>query len=108
MLKTLALAAAAGCASATKHHDGHDGRYMGRLNPLLGTHGYEDCTQPGPISDDVSIAQMTMVCHQVKGSVTALKVGCIGDSITAGAHSSGPTKTYRESQLSPTFNKLGL
>jgi hypothetical protein len=36
---------------------------------------------------------MNMVCHQ-RTAGAALKIGCIGDSITAGAHSSGPTKTY--------------
>ena len=37
-----------------------------------------------------------MVCHQVQPprGAAALRLGCIGDSITAGAHSSGPTKTY--------------
>lgn len=48
-----------------------------------------------------------MVCHQVPPprGTAALRVGCIGDSITAGAHSSGPTKTYPaqlQAMLDPT------
>ena len=45
-----------------------------------------------------------MKCFQ-RGEAAALKIGCIGDSITAGAHSSGPTMTYPaqlQKMLDPT------
>jgi len=66
---------------------------MGKLNPELGTHGYPDCVQDGPVSDDIEANQMTMRCMQ-RGTAGTIKIGCVGDSITAGAHSSGPTMTY--------------
>ena len=67
----------------------------GTLNPALGTHGYPDCVAgpQGVSPTDLHANQMNMVCHQ-RTAGAALKIGCIGDSITAGAHSSGPTKTY--------------
>lgn len=73
---------------------GHaSGDKMGFLNAALGTHGWPDCVQDGPVSDDIAVNQMTMRCSQ-RGSAAALKIACVGDSITAGAHSSGPTHTY--------------
>jgi hypothetical protein len=75
---------------------GHDHHSMGDLNPALGTHGYPDCfAGPAGVSSDIEANQMNMICKQRVGSTAgALKVGCVGDSITAGAHSSGPTETY--------------
>jgi len=85
-------------------HSSHDLFSMGAINAALGTHGYPDCFQPGPISSDIEANQFSMQCVQ-RGPEAAIKIGCIGDSITAGAHSSGPTKTYPaqlQSMLDPT------
>ena len=59
--------------SAGSGHSQHDIETMGPLNPLLGTHGWPDCVQDGPISDDIEVNQMTMRCVQ-RGSAAALKV----------------------------------
>ena len=74
-------------ATAAAGHGQHE--MMGPLNPVLGTHGFPDCV-PGPrgVSGDLEANQMNMQCAQRKGAATALKVACIGDSITAGAHAS--------------------
>ena len=87
------LTSVAAAAFASKSGHTHD---MGFVNPILGTHGFPDCV-PGPqgvSSDDLDANQMNMVCNQRVTAPTALKIACVGDSITAGAHSSGPTKTY--------------
>ena len=93
LLRVATAAAVAVAASAAPAHHRHEG--YGPLNKVLGVHGYPDCV-PGPegVSDDVERNQMTMRCAQKKGAATALAVACVGDSITAGAHSSGPTMTY--------------
>jgi hypothetical protein len=72
---------------------------MGPLNPALGTHGFPDCVQPGAIPADIDEAQMTMVCAQRSPAVAAgapqpLKIACVGDSITAGAHASNASMGY--------------
>ena len=86
----LFLTLIAGAAAAHGQHE-----HMGPLNPTLGTHGWPDCT-PGPlgVSSDLEANQHNMVCHQRKGPATALKVACIGDSITAGAHASNAAHAY--------------
>ena len=110
LMKNLVFASATAClmnlSEARLHggHSAHDLHAMGAINPALGTHGYPDCYQPGPISTDIEANQFSMKCVQ-KGPSAALKIGCIGDSITAGAHSSGPTMTYPaqlQSMLDPT------
>ena len=97
-MRTYALAALAALAlpalaAAGSGHEAHDLAAMGALNAALGTHGFPDCVATGPVSGDLEKDQLSMKCFQ-RGSATALKIGCVGDSITAGAHSSGPTKTY--------------
>lgn len=80
----------AGAAAAHGQHEN-----MGPLNPVLGTHGFPDCTpSPQGVTADLEANQMSMVCHQRKGPATALKVACIGDSITAGAHASNSAHSY--------------
>ena len=91
-----AIVASLGCAAALAHggsgHGAHD--HMGPVNPALGTHGYPDCHQPHAFDvNDVAANQLSMRCAQV-GAPSTIKIGCVGDSITAGAHSSGPTMTY--------------
>ena len=75
------VAGLATIASVVSHsHEGY-----GPLNPVLGTHGYPDCV-PGPlgVSDDLEANQMNMVCAQKKAPAAAIRIGCVGDSITAG------------------------
>lgn len=83
--------------SAAAFHYEHE--HMGPLNPALGTHGFPDCVQPGAIPADIDEAQMTMVCAQRAPAVAAgapqpLKIACVGDSITAGAHASNASMGY--------------
>ncbi len=81
MKAVLIAAVAVGHAAAGGHT-----HFMGPLNPALGTHGFPDCVQPGPFGDDVEANQMSMRCFQ-RGGASTIKIGCVGDSITAGAHS---------------------
>lgn len=63
-------------------------------NPSLGVPGFPDCRRVHPELDlHVEEAALDLVCTQRAG-VGAIKIGCVGDSITAGAHSSGGTYTY--------------
>jgi lysophospholipase L1-like esterase len=67
------------------------------LNPLLGEGGYPDCRQTVPVSqltDNIEENAKTLVCDQQKDGDDQILVGCIGDSITAGVHSSGGNHTY--------------
>ena len=93
-LTVAAAAAAVSAAHGSGGHSKHDLAAMGPINPALGTHGWPDCTQPGPIGDDVEANQFSMVCHQRGKGTAALKIACVGDSITAGAHASGPAMAY--------------
>ena len=89
-------------------HSGHsakDMEAMGAINPALGTHGYPDCVATGALSSDIEANQFAMRCFQRGAGSAALKIACVGDSITAGAHSSGPNETYPaqlQSMLDPT------
>ena len=87
--KAVSYFAALSCAYSAHSHDGY-----GELNPILGTHGFPDCV-PGPkgVSLDLEANQMNMVCSQ-KGAAGTIKIGCVGDSITAGACSSGGNHPY--------------
>ena len=87
-MKSVIIASALLASAAARNHEN-----MGPLNPALGVHGFPDCVQPGPISSDVEEAQQSMVCSQ-QGSAAALKIACVGDSITAGAHASNASMAY--------------
>lgn len=78
-------------AAATAKHLAHDN--MGPVNPLLGVHGYPDCVNNHPISDDIEANLQNLECAQ-RGAPTALKIACVGDSITAGAHASNSSMAY--------------
>lgn len=68
---------------------GHDDIYSLPINTALGVPGFPDCVRAHPeLSLGVDAAAMDLVCRQ-RGSPGAIKVGCVGDSITAGVHSSG-------------------
>lgn len=68
------------------------------VNPLLGVPGFPDCVQPmaNPIGiDDIDAAAHSLQCHQRRPERNGqLAIGCVGDSITAGVHSSGGNHTY--------------
>jgi hypothetical protein len=89
-MKAIFLLAATTAAASKHSHVGY-----GPLNPVLGTHGFPDCV-PGPkgVTSDVEANQFHMVCSQRPAPATALKIACVGDSITAGAHSSGGMHPY--------------
>jgi len=73
----------------------HDGLPM---NWDLGEPGYPDCVNLLPkeeISADLVQNEKTIRCAQKpKDFADQISVGCIGDSITAGVHSSGGNHTY--------------
>lgn len=104
-----ALLVASAVAGASAHGSGgHRGAHdnYGPVNPALGAHGYPDCHQPGPFDiNDVEANQFSMVCEQRGKGTAALKIACVGDSITAGAHASGPAMAYPQqlqSMLDPS------
>jgi lysophospholipase L1-like esterase len=59
------------------------------INRALGVPGFPDCRRPAGLGDPVSVstAAMELQCFQ-RGSASMIKIGCVGDSITAGVHSS--------------------
>jgi lysophospholipase L1-like esterase len=88
-----AFVASAAVLGVMASHGQHE--MMGPLNPSLGTHGFPDCVSgPQGVSTDLEWNQMNMLCAQREGPATALKVACIGDSITAGAHASSGAMAY--------------
>jgi lysophospholipase L1-like esterase len=61
-------------------------------NLELGFDGFPDCVQTANPGDDVAT---TLKCTQrPKVSPDQISIACVGDSITAGAHSSGQNATY--------------
>jgi lysophospholipase L1-like esterase len=96
MLRSLALALLSG------HAYGMDLP----INPALGVPGYPDCVQTGPITGDVEANARTLRCGRPPrpGGNSRITIGCVGDSITAGAHSSGPNATY-PAQLQQMLDK---
>jgi len=65
------------------------------INPALGVPGYPDCvrTRAG-VELTVEEAADDLMCAQKQAPATAIKIGCVGDSITAGVHSSGGIHPY--------------
>lgn len=70
------------------------------INPELGVPGFPNCHLPEGLDAaklTVDEAAHALICDQKQGvTATAKKVGCIGDSITAGVHSSGGIHPYPE------------
>jgi len=65
------------------------------VNSLLGVPGFPDCVRAHPdVELDVKDAADDLVCHQKSASKEAIRIGCIGDSITAGVCSSGGDHPY--------------
>jgi len=63
------------------------------VNPALGVPGFPDCRNPrveaGEVMTSLLEADAALVCGQRAAPNDAIRVGTIGDSITAGVHSSG-------------------
>lgn len=89
-MRAVLLLGAAGAAL------GHGGDLP--LNPDLGVPGYPDCEQTLPrhlLGSDAAANEKTLRCAQrPKDHADQIAIGCIGDSITAGAHSSSSAHTY--------------
>jgi len=67
------------------------------LNPVLGEGGYPDCEQtvaPDQLTDDIETNMKTLVCRPPPRKDGVINIGCVGDSITAGAHSSSSAHAY--------------
>jgi len=64
-------------------------------NPELGVAGFPDCVRAHPLLDlSMEAAGMDLLCSQVGRNTSAIKIATIGDSITAGACSSGGDAPY--------------
>lgn len=73
----------------------HDGVAVN--NKALNVPGFPDCVSATPdATSGLSVEEAAdhLVCHQNKVFADSIKIGCVGDSITAGAHSSGAAHTY--------------
>lgn len=68
------------------------------INPELGVGGYPHCVQTvakDKLSTDPEVNEFTLNCSQVpRDTDDQITIGCVGDSITAGVHSSGRGHTY--------------
>lgn len=65
------------------------------VNPALGVPGFPDCTRAHPERElSVEEAALDLDCRQRLAPASAVKIACVGDSITAGVHSSGGNHTY--------------
>ena len=60
------------------------------INPILGVPGFPNCKRIHPnVRMTVKEAAEDLYCEQKESKGNSIKIGCIGDSITAGVHSSG-------------------
>lgn len=85
LLKLLALPVLAGA-------HGHGDM---QVNPLLGVPGFPDCERAHPeLQLSVEEAAQDLICGPRDAPATALKIACVGDSITAGVRSSGGIHPY--------------
>jgi len=65
------------------------------VNPEFGVLGFPDCSRAHPeLELEVEEAAEDLVCAQTHAPPSAIKIACVGDSITAGAHSSSAAHTY--------------
>lgn len=66
------------------------------VNTNLGVPGFPDCNRVHPKSHlPVKEAANDLYCEQKgKGNAGAVRIACVGDSITAGVHSTGGIHTY--------------
>ena len=66
------------------------------LNPALGVPGYPDCRRAQGDRTGASVAEaaLELVCEQRVAHADSIRIACVGDSITAGVHSSGGVHPY--------------
>jgi len=65
------------------------------INGALGVPGFPHCLRAHPeVNMTVDDAAMDLVCAPPPATSNALKIACVGDSITAGVHSSGGIHPY--------------
>lgn len=68
------------------------------INPQLGVSGFPDCWRLHPERTDLSMeaASFDLDCAapRDRGDSDAIRIACVGDSITAGVHSTGGNHTY--------------
>jgi len=87
----VALLFAVTCPLVTAHGNPKDWP----INPKLGVSGFPDCLRLHPeLNLPMEEASFDLECAQKRASPGAIKIGCVGDSITAGVHSSGGNHTY--------------
>ena len=74
----------------------HDPQEAWPLNPALGVPGFPDCVRRTPAAAlSIDGAAHDLVCAQRGGgSADAVRIACVGDSITAGVCSTGGNATY--------------
>jgi hypothetical protein len=64
-------------------------------NPALGVPGFPNCIHPNsPVGKTVEQNAMEIQCAQKDAPSDVIKIGTVGDSITAGVHSTGGNHTY--------------
>ena len=67
------------------------------INPELGVPGFPSCVRMHPeLNLSVEEAAADLVCGARPAPPTAVRIACVGDSITAGVHSSGGMHPYPE------------
>lgn len=65
------------------------------LNPALGVPGFPDCVRQGvPATSDFIGSAKALYCNERPGPPDAIKIACVGDSITAGAWARNRENTY--------------
>ena len=65
------------------------------INPALGVPGFPNCVRSHPsLNLTVEAAAEDLICQQRKAPKKAIRIACVGDSITAGVHSSGGLHPY--------------
>ena len=89
MMKFCALAASATVAMA------HGSAEEFPVNPALNVPGFPDCVIDGDLVAAGASPEMALRCTQKqKDNGAQIAIGTIGDSITAGVHSTGGNHTY--------------
>ena len=66
------------------------------INPALGVPGFPDCVRARPHLQNLTVeeAAQDLICGPPPAPKSAIKIACVGDSITAGVHSSGGIHPY--------------
>jgi len=74
---------------------GHAHDHVGPINPELGVPGFPDCVRAHPeLELSVEDAADDLLCGIKEAPATAVRIACIGDSITAGVRSSSAAHAY--------------